>query len=285
MPEPRGDSLDQLVQPSSLDVLDAVQQRVLWLATSIVHHANKVRTTPSGVKVGGHQASSASMVWIMTALYFDHLRAPDRVSVKPHAAPVLHAIKYLLGTLDRSYLTRLREFGGLQSYPSRAKDPAPSDFSTGSVGIGATATIWSALAHRYVAGHFDVPQGGRQVALVGDAELDEGAIWEALVDPMVPRLGEVLWIVDLNRQSLDRVVPDIAAGRMLAMFEAAGWQTITVKYGRRLRELFERDGGASLRERIDSMSNEEYQRLLRSPAAELRERLPGEGAGGATSSA
>ncbi len=279
MPEPRGDSLDQLVQPSSLDVLYAVQQRVLWLATSMVHHANKVRTTASGVKVGGHEASSASMVGIMTALYFEHLRAPDRVSVKPHAAPVLHAINYLLGTLDRSYLTRLREFGGLQSYPSRAKDPGVVDFSTGSVGIGATATLWSAIAQRYVAGHFDVPQGGRQVALVGDAELDEGAIWEALVDPMVARLGEVLWIVDLNRQSLDRVVPDMAVGRLLGMFEAAGWETITVKYGRRLRALFERDGGASLRERIDSMSNEEYQRLLRSPAAELRVRLPGEGRG------
>ncbi|HEY2983269.1 MAG TPA: pyruvate dehydrogenase, partial [Jatrophihabitantaceae bacterium] len=258
-----------------LSTLGAVQRRVLWLATSIVHHANKVRATPSGVKVGGHQASSASMVSIMTALYFAHLRGPDRVSVKPHASPVLHAINYLLGRLDPKYLTELRAFGGLQSYPSRSKDPDPVDFSTGSVGIGATATLWSALAHRYVAGHFDVPQGGRQVALLGDAELDEGAIWEALVDPMVPRLGEVLWIVDLNRQSLDRVVPDIAAGRIGSMFEAAGWQTITVKYGRRLRELFARDGGEALRRRIDLMSNEEFQRLLRLPADALRQRLTG----------
>ena len=261
----------------SLDALRAVQRRVLWLATSIIHHANKVRETPSGVKVGGHQASSASMASIMTALYFEHLRAPDRVSVKPHAAPVLHAINYLLGSLDRRYLTELRAFGGLQSYPSRSKDPDPVDFSTGSVGIGATATLWSSVAHRYVAGHFDVPRGGRQVALVGDAELDEGAIWEALVDPIVPRLGEVLWIVDLNRQSLDRVVPDIAAGRIGRMFEAAGWQVLTVKYGHQLRELFSADGGEALRQRIDTMSNEEYQRLLRSPAAELRERLPGQG--------
>jgi pyruvate dehydrogenase E1 component len=265
--------------PSSLDVLESVERRVLWLATSMVQHANRVRTTASGVKVGGHEASSASLVGIMTALYFEHLRAPDRVSVKPHAAPVLHAINYLLGSLDRSHLTTLREFGGLQSYPSRAKDAGVVDFSTGSVGIGATATLWSAIAQRYVAGHFDVPQGGRHVALVGDAELDEGAIWEALVDPMVARLGEVLWIVDLNRQSLDRVVPDMAAGRLRGMFEAAGWETITVKYGRRLRELFAREGGEALRRRIDSMSNEEYQRLLRSPAGELRERLPGDGDG------
>jgi pyruvate dehydrogenase E1 component len=262
-----------------VEVLERVQQRVLWLAASIVHHANRVRTTPSGVKVGGHQASSASAVSIMTALWFQHLRAPDRVSVKPHAAPVLHAIEYLLGWLDRRYLTELRAFGGLQSYPSRLKDPVPADFSTGSVGIGATAPIWSALAHRYVAGHLEVPQSGRHIALLGDAELDEGACWEAIVDPVVARLGEVLWIVDLNRQSLDRVVPDIAAGRIAAMFDAAGWHPITVKYGRWLSELFEREGGGSLRRRIDQMPNEEYQRLLRAPAAELRERLPGSGRG------
>ena len=264
---------------SRLELMRAIEQKVLWLAVWMIHHANHIRPKVDGLKVGGHQASSASIVSIMTALYFEHLRAVDRVSVKPHAAPVLHVINYLLGRLDQAYLTRLREFGGLQSYPSRAKDPDPVDFSTGSVGIGATATIWSALAHRYVAGHFEVPRGGRHIALVGDAELDEGAVWEALVDPMVARLGEVLWIVDLNRQSLDRVVPEIAAGRVGAMFEAAGWQTITVKYGRRLRELFARRGGEALRERLDAMPNAEYQRPLRAPAAELRERLPGEGRG------
>jgi pyruvate dehydrogenase E1 component len=266
-------------QRISMRTLESVQDRVLWLATSIIHHANRVRSTRSGLKVGGHQASSASMVSIMTALWFGHLRGQDRVSVKPHASPVLHAIEYLLGQLDREYLTMLRQFGGLQSYPSRLKDPVPADFSTGSVGIGATATIWSAMAHRYVAGHFEVPQGGRRVALVGDAELDEGAVWETVVDPVVSRLGEVLWIIDLNRQSLDRVVPDIAAGRLAGMFEAAGWHTVTVKYGRWLRELFDRDGGAALRRRIDQMPNEEYQRLLRATPEELRERMPGTGRG------
>jgi pyruvate dehydrogenase E1 component len=261
----------------SLETLDAVQQRVLWLAVSMVHYANRVREVPSGVKVGGHQASSASMVSIMSALYFAHLAAEDRVSVKPHAAPVLHAINYLLGRLDARYLTELRSFGGLQSYPSRLKDPDPVDFSTGSVGIGATSTIWSAMAHRYVSDHFNVPRGGRQIALVGDAELDEGAVWEALVDPMVPRLEEVLWVVDINRQSLDRVVPDIAAGRIAQMFDAAGWHCITTKYGSRLRGIFARPGGEALKHRIDAMSNEEYQRLLVADAVELRERLPGEG--------
>lgn len=265
------------VENVSLETLEAVQDRVLWLAMSIIHHANKVRASSSGVKVGGHQASSASMTSIMTALWFAHLNSQDRVSVKPHASPVLHAIEYMLGQLDEGYLTTLRQFGGLQSYPSRLKDPVPADFSTGSVGIGATATVWSAIAHRYVAGHFDVPRGGRRIALVGDAELDEGAIWETVLDPVVSRLGEVLWIVDLNRQSLDRIVPDMAAGRLTRMFDSAGWHTITIKYGRRLRELYERSGGVALRRRIDQMPNEEYQRLLRSPVEELRERLPGSG--------
>ncbi len=254
-------------------VLKRIQDRVLWLATSMIHHANRVRANASGLKVGGHQASSASITSIMTSLYFGHLRADDRVSVKPHAAPVLHAINALLGRLDPSYLTELRTFNGLQSYPSRTKDPDPVDFSTGSVGIGATATIWSAIAKRYVNSHYDGNTSGRHIALLGDAELDEGAIWEALVDPMVPKLGELLWVVDLNRQSLDRVIPDIAAGRIGKMFDAAGWQTIVVKYGRWLQELFARDGGEQLRVRIDAMGNEEYQRLLRAPASEARERL------------
>ena len=258
---------------ADVEVLERIQCRVLWLATSMVHHANNVRTTSSGIKVGGHQASSASMISIMTSLYFAHLRAADRVSVKPHAAPVLHAINYLLGRLEPRYLTELRAFHGLQSYPSRTKDPDPVDYSTGSVGIGATATIWSALAKRYVDDHGGSPNEGRHIAILGDAELDEGAIWEALVDPQVPRLNEVMWIVDLNRQSLDRVVPDIAAGRIGAMFEAAGWQTISVKYGRRLRELFDRPDGEALRRRIDSMSNEEFQRMLRLPVAHVRDRL------------
>jgi pyruvate dehydrogenase E1 component len=260
-----------------LEALAAVEQRVLWLATAIVDHANRVRPNPTGLKVGGHQASSASMTSIMTSLYFQQLNRDDRVSVKPHASPVLHATNYLLGELGEEYLTTLRSFGGLQSYPSRSKDPDPVDYSTGSVGIGATATIWGAIARRYANGLSGAGTTGRQYALVGDAELDEGAVWEAILDPAVAELGEIVWIVDLNRQSLDRVVPNIAATRLEGMFRAAGWQVITVKYGRVLSELFSRPGGDALRTRIDEMTNPEYQRLLRLSPDHLRERLPGDG--------
>ncbi|WP_434445858.1 transketolase-like TK C-terminal-containing protein [Lentzea sp. E54] len=260
-----------------LDALRAVEQRVLWLSTAIVDHANRVRPNPGGMKVGGHQASSASITSIMTALWFEHLRPQDRVSVKPHASPVLHAIEFLLGQLDEEHLTTLRSFGGLQSYPSRTKDPVPADYSTGSVGIGATAPIWGALSRRYVGGHFAEQPLGRQYSLVGDAELDEGACWEAILDPMVANLGEIVWIVDFNRQSLDRVVPVLGADRLRALFTAAGWQVITVKYGAELEELFTRPGGDALRDRIDTMTNPEYQRLLRHTPDRLRALLPGDG--------
>ncbi len=258
-------------------LLRSIDDRVLWLSTAIVDHANRVRPNPSGLKVGGHQASSASMVSIMTALWLEQLTSADRVSVKPHASPVLHAINYLLGDLDESYLTTLREFGGLQSYPSRAKDPDRVDYSTGSVGIGATAPLWGALTRRYVNTHFEGVGTGRQYSLLGDAELDEGACWEAVLDPLVAELGELVWMVDVNRQSLDRVVPNIGVRRVQGMFAAAGWQVLTVKYGHVLEELFTRDGGAQLRTRIDTMSNPEFQRLLRCDAAQLRLRLPGSG--------
>src|ERR1019366_6020492 len=131
-----------------LDIMAEVERQVLWLSTAIVHHANRVRPNPTGLKVGGHQASGASSVSIMTSLWFRRLSAEDRLSGKPRASPVLHAINYLLGALDEAYLPTLRSFGGLQSYPSRAKDPDPVDYSTGSVGIGATAPIWGAMARR-----------------------------------------------------------------------------------------------------------------------------------------
>jgi pyruvate dehydrogenase E1 component len=254
-------------------VLKSIERRLLWLAVRIVDYANRDRPSADTLKIGGHQASSASMVSLMTALYFADLRAEDRVSVKPHAAPVLHAAEYLLGRLDRSYLTRLRDFGGLQSYPSRLKDPIRVDFSTGSVGLGSAAPLFSALADCFVSTRLGVSTGGRFISLLGDAELDEGNIWEALAEPLTRGLGNALWIVDLNRQSLDRVVPGVRAGELEQQFETYGWNVIELKYGRRLREAFALKGGALLRRRIDEMPNEQYQALFAATEEEACETL------------
>jgi pyruvate dehydrogenase E1 component len=256
-----------------IETLEEIQQRVLWLATRMVHEANNVRPNHDGTKVGGHQASSASMVTLMTALYFYYLREGDRVSVKPHASPVLHAINYLLGQLPKSYLTTLRQFGGLQAYPSRTKDPDPIDFSTGSVGLGAVAPAFSALANHYIDLHFGSTQPRRFISLIGDAELDEGSIWEAILESALDGLGNVLWIVDMNRQSLDRIVPGVRVAKLKEMFANANWQVLEAKYGRTLQSLMNQPNGHLLRQRIDEMSNEEYQTLIRLPGAQLRPRL------------
>lgn len=264
---------DQPISRELLETLETIQQRVLWLATFIIHHANNLRPSSDQTKVGGHQASSASMVSIMTALYFHFLQAGDRVSVKPHASPVFHAIQYLLGQLPKKYLTMFRSFGGLQAYPSRTKDPDTVDFSTGSVGLGAVAPAFGALAHRYLLSHFGHVSSRRFVGVIGDAELDEGNVWEAILDQALTGIDNLLWIVDLNRQSLDRVVPGIRARQLQRLFEESGWQVLEAKYGRQLQRLFELPGGDSLRRRIDEMSNEEYQALIRLPGDELRARI------------
>ena len=253
-----------------LETLASIQRRVLWLSTRMIDYANHERPSDDNLHVGGHQASSASMVTAMTALYFHWLKAGDRVSVKPHASPVLHSINYLLGRLDREYLMTLRDFGGLQSYPSRTKDPDPIDFSTGSVGLGAAAPLFASVADRYINAHFDAEPDRRFVALMGDAELDEGNIWEALADHSARGLGKLTWIVDFNRQSLDRVVPRVRSQELTHVFRDHDWQVEVVKYGSKLREAFARDGGDVLERRIDDMPNSAYQSMLRASGADMR---------------
>lgn len=257
-------------------LLEEIQDRVLWLAVQMVDYANNVRPNPDGSKVGGHQASSASVVTIMTYLYFEFMRPGDRISVKPHASPVFHAIQFLLGNLDASYLKTLRAFKGLQAYPSRTKDPDGVDFSTGSVGLGAVAPNFAALVEEYTRAHLapQSPPRHRYISLVGDAELDEGSVWEAVSEPALADLDRLLWVVDLNRQSLDRVIPGIRVRRWRQMFAANGWRVIDAKYGKHLQAAFAEPGGELLREAIDEMSNQMYQRLLRLPSGQLRQWLP-----------
>ncbi len=228
----------------------------------MVDYANRERINLDGLKVGGHQASSASMVSIMTALYCNFINAEDRVSVKPHASPVFHAIQFLLGNLDKKYLTQLRKSGGLQSYPSRTKDPDVVDFSTGSVGLGAVAPLFAATTRRYIDCHFGPRPNSRFIAVIGDAELDEGNIWEALADPVNEGLGNVMWVVDFNRQSLDRVIPGVRIAQWRAQFEAAGWHVRELKYGVKLEQVFAQAGSEAFKKWFDDIPNEQYQSLF-----------------------
>jgi pyruvate dehydrogenase E1 component len=257
------------------DHLKTVQQRLLWLSHWMIHHANHVRPKVDGIKTGGHQASSASMVSIMTALYFSTLRPEDRVAVKPHASPVFHAMQYLMGNLDRARMEAFRGLGGVQSYPSRTKDVDDVDFSTGSVGLGVAITSFAALVQDYITAKewgADVPLG-RMVALVGDAELDEGNVYEALQEGWKNDLRNCWWIIDYNRQSLDGIVRERLFERIEKIFDAFGWDVVRVKYGALQRAAFAEPGGEALRDWIDQCPNAEYSALTYMGGAVWRQRL------------
>jgi pyruvate dehydrogenase E1 component len=258
-----------------LPFLAELERKVLWLSTWTIHNANHLRGNDDGLKVGGHQASSASLATIMTALYFAALRPEDRVAVKPHASPVFHAIQYLLGHQTRDKLENFRGYKGAQSYPSRTKDVDDVDFSTGSVGLGVAQTLFASLVQDYVKAHGwakDRPEG-RMVALVGDAEMDEGNIFEALLEGWKQGLRNTWWIVDYNRQSLDAVVREGLYDRFEAIFRAFGWEVVTLKYGSLLEDAFREPGGEALRAWIDTCPNQLYSALTFQGGAAWRRRL------------
>ncbi|MBI1846890.1 MAG: pyruvate dehydrogenase [Candidatus Rokubacteria bacterium] len=255
-----------------LALLERIEKKLLWLGTYMVHAAN-ARPSGDGLKVGGHQASSASIVTLLTALYFKALRPGDALAVKAHGSPAFYAALYLRGRLTVNDLKSLRAFGGLQAYPSRRKNPGIVDFSTGSMGLGAVQATFGALVARYLAGRGGIASPERVIVMVGDAELDEGNVWEALAEPPLSGLDNVLWIVDVNRQSLDRITPTVRRRQLPALFGAFGWRVLELRHGRRRQALFARAGGDRLRQRLDTMSHPEFQRLLRGTPAEIRKVL------------
>ncbi|MFL6820959.1 MAG: transketolase [Xanthobacteraceae bacterium] len=258
-----------------LAILRELEKKVLWLASWTIHHANHLRENVDGVKVGGHQASSASLATIMTALYFDTLRPQDRVAVKPHASPIYHAIQYLLGRQSLQKLEDFRGYKGAQSYPSRTKDTDDVDFATGSVGLGVAQTLFSSLVQDYVRAHgwaLQQPEG-RMIALVGDAELDEGNIFEAILEGWKQGLRNCWWIIDYNRQSLDAVIREGLWARFEALFQAFGWDVVILKYGALLQRAFSEPGGERLRQWIDNCPNQLYSALVFQGGAAWRRRL------------
>jgi pyruvate dehydrogenase E1 component len=258
--------------------LKALEKKSLWLASWMIHNANHLRPKTDGLKVGGHQASSASMVSLMTALYFSVLRPQDRVAVKPHASPVFHAIQYLLGNQTRDKLDGFRAYGGAQSYPSRTKDTDDVDFSTGSVGLGVAITAFASLIQDYIRARpwaAAAPEG-RMIALVGDAELDEGNIYECLQEGWKQELRNTWWVIDYNRQSLDGVVREGLYDRIESIFRAFGWEVVTLKYGVRQHAAFAEPGGARLKAWIDACPNSLYSALAFQGGAAWRKRLQDE---------
>jgi pyruvate dehydrogenase E1 component len=260
---------------SGLEILRELERKVLWLASWTIHNANHLRANVDGLKVGGHQASSASLASIMTALYFSVLRPQDRVAVKPHASPIYHAIQYLLGRQGREKLEGFRAYKGAQSYPSRTKDGDDVDFSTGSVGLGVAQTLFASLVQDYVRAHgwgCERPEG-RMIALVGDAELDEGNVFEAMLEGWKQGLRNCWWIIDYNRQSLDAVVREGLWARFEALFAAFGWDVVILKYGTQLQQAFREEGGERLRAWIDNCPNQLYSALVFQGGAAWRKRL------------
>jgi pyruvate dehydrogenase E1 component len=259
-----------------MQCLRELERKVLWLSSWMIHNANHVRPSRDGLKVGGHQASSASVATLLTALYFDVLRPQDRVAVKPHASPVFHAIQYLLGRQTRDKLENFRALGGAQSYPSRTKDTDDVDFSTGSVGLGVAATTFASLVQDYVHLKGMTPEGeppGRMVAIVGDAELDEGNVFEALLEGWKHDVRNLWWVIDYNRQSLDSIVTDRLFNPIEGLFTSMGWQVVVLKYGKLLERAFTRPGGAALRNWIDACPNSVYSALTFMGGAAWRQAL------------
>lgn len=258
-----------------IHALEALDTRLRWLSSWTVHNANHIRSKRDGLKVGGHQASCASMSTIMAALYCGALRKQDKVAVKPHAGPLLHALHYMLGNQTLDQLQRFRGLGGMQSYPSRTKDRIPVDFSTGSVGLGVAITAFASLVQDYLIAHGQMAEAdaGRMIALMGDAELDEGNIYECLIEAYKHDIRNCWWIVDYNRQSLDSTTADRMFRRFDDIFETCGWRVLTLKHGKRQKEAFRKPGGKHLEEWIDSCPNADYAVLTYQGGAAWRERL------------
>jgi len=265
--------------PRELEVLEQVEKKVLWLSTYMIHHANKVRPNPDAIKVGGHQASTASVVSLLTALMVRHMGPRDRLALKPHSSPAYHALHYLLGNLPGEMLKQFRQFGGIQSYPSKRKDHDEIHFNTGSVGLGGVNAMFGAVVQNYVQQHFPEEQNrggqppGRYISLMGDAEMEEGTLYEALIEAQNYHLRDCWWIIDLNRQSLDKLLHVNRVQQLHDIFQSMGWEVIVLKYSRSLLRLFEQPGGQDLKQWFDDVSNAEYQTLLRIPPEEYKRNL------------
>jgi len=178
---------------------DEKRTELVELAKRIRRHIIKM-TTEAG---SGHPSSSLSAVELLVTLYFGgFLRYrpgepgwPDRdrfILSKGHAAPVLYAVLAEAGFFPVEQLWTLRRIGSpLEGHPNRKRLPAV-EASTGSLGQGLSIGLGHALAARLDGRKY------RVFVLLGDGEIDEGQVWEAVAAAAKYRVGNLIAIVDHN---------------------------------------------------------------------------------------
>ena len=246
---------------TKIEILKLLELKVGWLSNFIIHNANYLRIKDDDLKVGGHQASCASVISILVVLYFEILDEYDRIAIKPHASPVFHAIQYLLGNQTLENLKNFRKLNGAQAYPSVTKDYCNVDFSTGSVGLGGAMTIFSSIVQDYLFCNNFVKKKNKMISIFGDAELDEGNVYEALLEGAKHEIENCWWIIDYNRQSLDGIIHEKLFEKLIGLFKLMGWDVHILKYGKKLQNLKKVNGGEKILKWIDNCPNDLFSAL------------------------
>jgi pyruvate dehydrogenase E1 component len=268
--------------------LDSVARRALYLATQMIHQANNRPDKEKGEpKVGGHQSGSASALHIMGALHLIVKTGFDHIANKPHASPTDHSYNYLLDLFLNSDFSKLTEeqkntaMMGLrkyskngehvfQSYHSAYDSDHHNFFPSGTVGIPPVQAGYLALAYRFAKDHnYDVPDA-HFWALSGDSEFREGSMYEAVPDFAEREIGNLTWIVDYNRQSLDghrvvnqKVLNGSDADRIEKSMAANGWEVIQLRHGSKRIALFKKPGGEAFKNFLEKeLFDYELQALL-----------------------
>ncbi len=276
-------SVDRSLLTRIADRAFAQMVHMIWEAN---HRPDK---RPGDPKVGGHPSACGSSLHILGALHLAVREVADYVCCKPHASPVDHAFHHLMQTFGRedgtwlnepeskAAMSRLRKFPEpgasdvFQSYHARSDPDSFHFLPSGSVGIPPVASVYLALAHRYMQDHGkDVPKNAHFWSLIGDSEFREGSLLEAMPDVAERLLGNVTWIVDYNRQNLDGTrIPNEKGlhgrdcDRIQRTAEANGWRVIQVRHGSFREELFARSGGESLRDLFEGvLTDYEFQLAL-----------------------
>lgn len=270
------------------DLLNSISVRAHYLATQMIYQANHRADKEKGdPKIGGHASASASSLHIMGALHLLVKTGFDHIANKPHASPTDHSYNYLLDLFLKKDLSKfsiedcntammgLRKFSSegepvFQSYHSVFDPDHHNFFPSGTVGIPPVMAGYLALAYRFAKEHgYKVPDA-HFWAVCGDSEFREGSMYEAIPDFAEREIGNLTWIVDYNRQSLDghritnkKIMDGTDATRIEKTMLANGWEVIQVMHGHKRQSLFKRPGGEVFKNFLENeLEDYEFQSLL-----------------------